>query len=49
MAKIIWWWQFGYNEQCTPDSITKLVYEVNKRSMQVNLSYVKVCVELVHM
>ena len=40
LAKAVWWWQLGYNKECTPDSVTKLVSEVNKRSMQVEQFFV---------
>ena len=35
LAKLILWWHFGYNKECTSGLITKLICEVNKRSMQV--------------
>ena len=31
---MIWWWQFGCNEECTPDSIIKFGCEVNIKLMQ---------------
>ena len=31
---MIWWWQFWCNDGCTPDSITKLGWEVQIRSIQ---------------
>ena len=31
---MIWWWQFWCNDRCTPDSITKLDWEVKIRSIQ---------------
>ena len=31
---MIWWWQFWCNDGCTPDSITKLGWEVKIRSIQ---------------
>ena len=31
---MIWWWQFWCNEGCTPDSITKLGWELKIRSIQ---------------
>ena len=30
LLKIIWWWQFRCNEECTPDSVTKFVFAVIK-------------------
>ena len=33
-AKIIWWWQWGWREACTPESITILGWDVNKKSTQ---------------
>ena len=29
-----WWWQFSRSEECTPDSITRLGWDVNTRSIQ---------------
>ena len=29
LEKIIWWWQFECKEECTPESVTKLFWEVN--------------------
>ena len=30
---IIWWWQFWWREEWTPDSISRLGWEVNNRSI----------------
>ena len=34
LAYIIWWWQFEWSEGWTTDSITRLGWEVNIKSMQ---------------
>ena len=37
-ANIIWWWQFWYKEDWTPDSTTKFCWEAKIKSMQEELS-----------
>ena len=34
LACTSWWWQFSCSEECTPDSITGLGWDVNTKSMQ---------------
>ena len=33
-AYIIWWWQFGWRDEWTPDFITKFWWDVNIKSVQ---------------
>ena len=33
-AKTIWWWKFECNEECTPESVIKYVWDGNIRSIQ---------------
>ena len=34
LEKAIWWWQFGCNDEWTPELVTKFSWEVNIRSIQ---------------
>ena len=34
LAYTSWWWQYSCSEECIPDSITRLGWDVNTRSIQ---------------
>ena len=45
-AKISWWWQWGWRETSTQESITILGVEINSKSIEV-LEFYKMCVDSV--